>query len=153
MNGKQKSGASKKTAKAPSPYKFGLGKDAEKWIDDNVAKSAPELRPVAEGIRRLVRNAVPKSREAVNAWRTAAFDYHCPLCLMMIGKRHVSICFPRGTCLKDSAGLLEGTGKNLRHVKLKSAAGLNIAGLRELLQESAELNRQSPLGASMRPKK
>jgi hypothetical protein len=151
MNAKQKSGASKKTAKAHSPYKFGPGKDAEKWIDDYVAQSAVELRPVADAIRRLVRKAVPNSQEAVNSWRIAAFDYHGPICLMMIGKRHVSICFPRGTWLKDSAGLLEGTGKNLRHVKLKSTAGLNIAGLRELLEESAGLNRQSPLGASMRP--
>lgn len=153
MPAKLKSSAPGKSAKARSPYKIGPGKEAEKWFDDYVAQSAPELRPIAAAIRRLVRRAVPKSQEAVNPWRIPTFDFHGPLCFMMIGKRHITFGFPRGSWLKDSAGLLEGTGKNLRHVKLKSTAGLNIAGLRELLQESAGLNRESPLGASMRPKK
>lgn len=153
MTAKEKSGVSTKSAKAPSPYKIGPGKDAEKWLDDYVAQSSPELRPIAEAIRGLVRKAVPKSHEVVNSWRIPAFDFHGPLCLMMIGNHHVTICFPRGSWLKDSGGLLEGTGKNLRHVKVKSAADLDITGLRELLQESAALNRESPLGAAMRPKK
>ncbi|HKS82017.1 MAG TPA: DUF1801 domain-containing protein [Candidatus Acidoferrales bacterium] len=153
MPAKQKSSASSGSAKTPSPYKFGPGKEAEKWIDDYVAQSAAELRPLADFIRRLVRRAVPKSQEAVNPWRIPTFDFHGPLCFMMIGKRHITFGFPRGSWLKDSAGLLEGTGKNLRHVKVKAAADINERGLRELVQESAGLNRESPLGASMRPKK
>lgn len=153
MPSNKKSSAPGKSAKAPSPYRIGPGKDAEKWFDDYLAQSTPELRPIAEAIRRLVRKAVPKSQEAVNPWRMPAFDFHGPLCLMMIAKHHVSLCFPRGTWLKDSARLLEGTGKNLRHVKVKTAADFDERGLRELLQESAGLNRRSPLGASMRPKK
>lgn len=145
--------AAKDSAKAPSPYKIGPGKDAEKWIDDYIAGCAPELRPAAKALRQLVRKAVPKSQEAVNPWRIPTFDFHGPLCFMMIGKYHITFGFPRGSWLKDSAGLLEGTGKNLRHVKIKDASQINAAGIRELLQESAGLNRESPLTVSMRPKK
>jgi hypothetical protein len=153
MPAKSKGVGTQKPAKAPSPYKLGPGKNAEKWIDDYVARSAAELRPLAESLRRLVRKAVPKSQEAVNPWRIPTFDFHGPLCFMMIGKYHITFGFPRGAWLKDSAGLLEGTGKNLRHVKVKDASQINAAGLRELLQESAGLNRESPLTVSMRPKK
>jgi hypothetical protein len=153
MPKKPKPAAAKIPAKTSSPYKIGPGKDAEKWIDDYIAGCAPELHSAAQALRMLVKKAVPKSQEAVNPWRIPTFDFHGPLCFMMIGKSHITFGFPRGSWLKDSGALLEGTGKNLRHVKIKNPAQLKAAGLRELLQESAGLNRESPLGASMRPKK
>jgi hypothetical protein len=153
MPTKHKPSAAKKPSKAPARYKFGPGKDAQQWIDDYIAGCAFELRPIAQSLRSLVREVVPKSQEAVNPWRIPTFDYHGPLCFMMIGKHHITFGFPRGAWLKDSAGLLEGTGKNLRHVKVKSDTHINAAGMRELLQESAALNRDSPLSVAMRPTK
>ena len=38
---------------------------------------------------------------------------------IIVGKNHVTLGFTRGTSLEDSAELLEGKGKNLRHVKVK----------------------------------
>jgi hypothetical protein len=46
---------------------------------------------------------------------------------------HVNLgCF-HGTALADPAGLLEGTGKSLRHVKIRSAVDLARPELLELL--------------------
>jgi hypothetical protein len=72
---------------------------------------------------------------------------------MMVGKHHITFGFARGTWLKNSAGLLDGTGKNLGHVKVKSVSDINSAGLRELLRESAGLKCESPMTASMCPKR
>ena len=150
---KQKPSGARKVLKTPASYKIGPGREAEKWIDDYVARSAPELHSAAHALRRIVKKAVPKSQEAVNPWRIPTFDFHGPLCFLMIGKHHITFGFPRGSWLNDSAGLLEGTGKNLRHVKIKPSSQINEAGLRELLQESAGINRESPLGVAMRPEK
>jgi hypothetical protein len=149
----RKPSGAKKAASAPASYKIGPGKAAEKWIDGYIARSALELQSAAYALRRIVKKAVPKSKEAVNPWRIPTFDFHGPLCFLMIGKHHITFGFPRGSWLKDSAGLLEGTGKNLRHVKIKPSSQINQAGLRELLRESAGINRESPLGVAMRPKK
>jgi len=74
------------------------------------------------------------------------------MCLMMVGKSHVTFGFTRGASLKDSTGLLEGTGKNLRHVKLNEVEQLRDANLRQLLIEAAALNEATPLTGSMRVK-
>jgi hypothetical protein len=62
----------------------------------------------------------------------------------MVATKHITFGFPRATSLDDPNGLLEGTGKNLRHVKLRKAEDLRREGLRELIENAVRLNRESP---------
>ncbi len=128
------------------------GAEAVKLINAYVAKSSAELRAVADGLRQLVKKTVPGSKEAVNAWGLPTFEYNGPMCYVMMGKKHLTLGFVRGTSLPDDAELLEGTGKNLRHVKLKEVEQLRDANLRQLLLEAAELNEAVPMADSMRTK-
>lgn len=47
---------------------------------------------------------------------------------------HVNVGFFRGTELTDPAGLLEGTGKFMRHVKLRPGHDFNAAALTKLIE-------------------
>jgi hypothetical protein len=49
----------------------------------------------------------------------------------------VTCGFHFGTSLNDPEGLLEGSGKNLRHVKLRSVEDLERKGFRELVVVAA----------------
>jgi hypothetical protein len=49
-------------------------------------------------------------------------------------KAHVNIGFFRGVELPDPERLLEGTGKLMRHVKLKPGKGIDEAALTRLIQ-------------------
>jgi hypothetical protein len=46
---------------------------------------------------------------------------------------HVNVGFFQGAMLDDPAGLLEGTGKRMRHVKLRFAQHVDAVALRELI--------------------
>ncbi len=46
---------------------------------------------------------------------------------------HVNVGFFYGALLKDPAGLLEGSGKRMRHVKLQADRELNAEGLSDLI--------------------
>ena len=46
---------------------------------------------------------------------------------------HVNVGFFHGAALDDPAGLLEGTGKRMRHVKLRWAQPVDEAALSELI--------------------
>jgi hypothetical protein len=46
---------------------------------------------------------------------------------------HVNVGFFHGAVLDDPAGLLEGTGKRMRHVKLRRAQQVNAVALGELI--------------------
>jgi hypothetical protein len=143
----------KKRKRSSKASKSAFGKDAVRLIDSYVQRKNAKLKPVADGLRQLVKKTLPGSREAINPWGVPAFDLHGPVCVMMVGKHHITLGFTRGTSLPDGTGLLEGTGKNLRHVKLKEVEQLRDANLRQLLLEAAALNEKSPLTESMRPRK
>jgi hypothetical protein len=48
-------------------------------------------------------------------------------------KAHASVGFFRGAMLADPAGLLEGEGKRMRHVKLRPGKEFDADALRELI--------------------
>lgn len=56
----------------------------------------------------------------------------------MVGKRHVTFGLDHGTLLKDSEHLLGGTGKSIRHVKLRHLGDLKRKGVQELVDEARQ---------------
>jgi hypothetical protein len=47
---------------------------------------------------------------------------------------HVNVGFFQGAALPDQARLLEGSGKRMRHVKLKPGTAMNEAALHQLIE-------------------
>jgi len=58
-------------------------------------------------------------------------------------KRHVNLGFMRGATLDDPEGLLEGSGKALRHVKIRAEGDAEGPALRALLA-AAVAEREGP---------
>jgi len=56
-----------------------------------------------------------------------------PFAYVNVFRAHVNVGFFHGATLDDPARLLEGAGKRMRHVKLRSAQPVNAAALRELI--------------------
>lgn len=59
-----------------------------------------------------------------------------PFAYVNVFKSHVNVGFFLGADLKDPAHLLEGTGKRMRHVKLKPGAPLDSKALGALIQDA-----------------
>jgi|SRR5580658_1184534 hypothetical protein len=66
------------------------------------------------------------------------------VCGVFLYQRHIVIEFERGSTLPDPTGLLEGTGKNLRHVTLRSTSDARNPALQTLLAAAVELDRVTP---------
>ena len=94
-----------------------LGLLARKWFDRIRACGFDVLEMVHDGL-------------AVACVKDVPFAY------VGVFKQHVNVGFFLGTELKDPAQLLEGTGKRMRHVKLKPGATLDTKALGTLIQES-----------------
>jgi hypothetical protein len=104
-----------------------------------------ELGKVVRALRSFVKGIVPGAKETVNSWGIPTFEKKAPFCFYMVGKNHVTFGFHFGTSLPDPEGLLEGTGKNIRHVKLPNVEGLEQKGLRELVRAATRLKGKAPV--------
>ncbi len=70
------------------------------------------------------------------------------VCLVVIYRDHVNLMFPRGVDLKDPRALLEGAGKAMRHVKMRSTADIGRPGVRQLITQA---KKRPDLGKPDRP--
>jgi hypothetical protein len=124
------------------------GKEGKLWIDSYV-KKAGELAGVAKTVRALVKKTAAGCEEYVSPWKTPAFDSNGPLCVFVLGKEHLSLAFLRGAKVPDPEKMLEGKGKGVRHVKLRSVADVKRPGVKRLILEAASLNKKDPPSGKM----
>ena len=124
------------------------GKPAKVWIDAYV-KKAGKLEGVSKAIRGLLKRTVKGGEEYVSPWKIPAFDSNGPLCCFVAGKNHMTFAFFRGAVLPDPEKLLEGTGKGVRHVKLRTVADVKKPGVKKLIAEAVKLNKKDPPSGMM----
>ena len=92
-----------------------LGVHAHRWFE--------VMRACGEDVRELLHDGHPTACVA-----DAAFGY------VNAFKAHVNVGFFRGAEIADPEGLLEGTGKFMRHVKLRPERPVNAMALRKLIE-------------------
>jgi hypothetical protein len=61
------------------------------------------------------------------------------ICGIALQKSYVNLMLARGTELPDPDGLLEGTGKKARHVKIRTTDDADRPAVRALVEEAARL--------------
>jgi hypothetical protein len=126
--------------------------NASAAIDLYVARENPAFVHVVDALRELVKKTIPKATEAMNPWGVPVFEWNGPLCYLRVGKKHVTFGFPRGSAMKDPGKLLEGEGRNLRHVKIGAVAQARDPNLKSLLLQAKTLNDETPVSKSLRPR-
>ena len=126
--------------------------NASQWIDAYLQGKPDELGEMAHRLRSLVKELIKGSSESVNSWKIPTFECNGPMCFFMVGKKYVTFGFLRGTSLPDPAKLLEGEGKSLRHVKVRTMQDLRNPALKKLILAAAKLNQKQPM-EGMKPKK
>lgn len=57
-------------------------------------------------------------------------------CYLQSTKRHAALGFHQGTSLSDPDNLLEGTGKDMRHIKFKDGTDFSRASVKALLKQA-----------------
>jgi hypothetical protein len=94
---------------------------------------------VAETVRDLARAIAPELK-VERRWGHPWYVGNDLVFLVGAFAHHTSVEFWRGTRLTDPHHLLEGTGKNLRHVKLRSVEAATSPEFVALLREAIRLD-------------
>jgi hypothetical protein len=113
----------------------------DNWLTDGPI----ELRSIAQKWFVRMRQCGNDVRELIHDGCPVACVQDAPFGYVNSFKSHVNVGFFHGAVLEDPAGLLEGSGKRMRHVKLQPALELNTAALRDLI-DAAYLDIRARLG-------
>jgi len=94
--------------------------NTDQKVIEYIEQYPPEFREVMFCLRDYIHQVVPDCTEAVK-WSAATFSYgKKPVCYIAGFKNHVSFAFHNGLMLRDSEGLLSGTGKYLRFIRYRT---------------------------------
>lgn len=98
-------------------------------------------RTLATKIRSIVLSVDKKITEGIK-WGNLTFIYKCNMA--SIGNYdtvdYLNFFFFKATKLRDPKGLLEGTGKGMRHVKIKSKKNIDELQIRPWIRQAMKLN-------------
>jgi hypothetical protein len=114
-------------------------------VDIWLTESPVELRSIAQKWFERMRQCGDDVRELMHDGCPVACVQDAPFGYVNSFKSHVNVGFFYGAVLEDPAGLLEGSGKRMRHVKLKPGSELDSAALRDLI-DAAYLDIRARLG-------
>jgi hypothetical protein len=132
-----------------------LPKAAQGTFEELLADVDPDLARIARRLRAIIRGVDKGTVETVRLGDHAAtygvgprkmtdgYAYIMPM------RGYVNLGFYQGAVLADPRGLLEGTGKGLRHVKVRSLAEADRPAVRTLVI-AALARRRTDGGASSR---
>ena len=110
------------------------GAKANEWFES----LADEIAPLAAELRALILATVPDTTEVIK-WGTPVYEKEgVSICSLRAASEHVALQFGAiGTTLDDPDKLLEGTGKKMRHVKVRTSSDIKKGLFTGWIKEAA----------------
>lgn len=128
-------------------------------VEEFLSSLPSEVREMAAALRERVRELLPEAVERRHGgWKIIGYSWDgsmkSSICAIAPHSEHVNLQFFNGVDLEDRAGILEGTGKRARHVKVRAVSEVGSPELGRLVEQAAHLARsETPRsgGESRRP--
>lgn len=108
-------------------------------VAEYISKVDPTQRRVIEALRRIILDEAPAASEGLK-WGQPCYFKNGNICYIATDVGHVKLGFFRGGDLRDPEGLLEGTGKKMRHIKVRGLGDIRGEAFASLVREAADLD-------------
>ena len=110
----------------------------DEFVNSNVL---PEFQPVVAAIRSLMKEAVPDAREMMS-YGLPMYIQRLTLAWISPNKQGITFGFMRGAAFDDKYGLLRGSAKHARHVKMKNLDQVNKPALKYYVKQALKFDKQ-----------
>ena len=110
-----------------------------KNVDSWISEQDPALRQIAESLRGIILGADPELRESIK-WGNPVYERRGRICYLSATERYVSLGFFSGASLADPERRIEGTGKKMRHVKVRALEDIDTEQFASWLSQAVALD-------------
>ena len=105
-------------------------------FDEYLIDQSRSNQAIIRGLRRLVKRAEPGLSESVKWGNGCWIGHDGPVAYVYSALGYVQFGFFFGSSLNDPKGLLEGSGKYVRHTKVRGPSGIDERALAALLRQA-----------------
>ena len=110
-----------------------------KSVNEYLRRLDPQEKAIVVQLRELINVTAPEAEETI-AWGQPWWKLNGWLCTVYTAGGHINFGLSRGAEMDDPGGLLEGTGKGMRHVKIHVMADIKKAAFKALIRQAVEQN-------------
>ena len=114
-------------------YFYNMNPEVTQYINN----APPAQKEIMEAIRTLLHNTIPQATEEFK-WSRPVFRTHKDFAYLKTAKAYVTLGFFQFQKLEDASNRLEGTGKDMRHIKLKTVKDIDHALLQNWFTIAAQ---------------
>ncbi|WP_067725593.1 DUF1801 domain-containing protein [Oceanobacillus damuensis] len=90
-------------------------------VDQYILNLPTDIQSLTEKLREIIFHSSPEIKEEFK-WSMPNYSYNGLVCYLQASKNHVNLGFHKGNELmeQDTDNLLQGTGKTMRHIRVKN---------------------------------
>ena len=113
-------------------------------FEDVISRASSEIKEIAHAVRALLIEImpgiteVPWGNQKIAGYGVGPKKMSEHFCYIAPQKNYVNLGFMYGADLPDPEGLLDGSGKLLRHIKIRSLEDLQRPALIKLIEEAGD---------------
>ena len=104
-----------------------------------IHQHSQEQGRIMHQLRQLILESAPHIEESLK-WKIPFYSYQGLLCYLNPQADGVCLGFCKGALLSNNEGLLQGSGKEVRLLHIRSPHQIPVPQIRQLLQEALLLN-------------
>nr|WP_304219804.1 DUF1801 domain-containing protein [Fredinandcohnia onubensis] len=110
-------------------------------VDQYISELPENIQNITTALRKIILDASPTLVEEYK-WSMPNYTYYGLVCYLQASKKHVNLGFHRGVELqeKDTKQLLQGSGKGMRHIRIKKMEEIQPDVFTEFIKAAMELN-------------
>lgn len=106
-------------------------------LEDFLDKSPDAQKPLIRQLHNLITEALPSCQSSIK-WGNLTYHDNQNICALVTHKHHINLQLWNGANLEDPQNILEGTGKRMRHIKIRNWDKLNYKYVIKLLKQAAD---------------
>ena len=122
--------------------------DTHGTFEEAISGTSSKVEEIARKLRDLIIEVypdvveVPWPKQRIIGYGVGPKKMSEHFCYIAVQRDYANLGFYYGADLPDPTGILEGTGKKLRHVKVRTSERVDQQDLHDLLQASLEERKQ-----------
>lgn len=104
-------------------------------VEAYLQKQPADKQPLLHFLRNLIRVSAPELIESLK-WGYPSYGDKTNVIYLAAQKNHINFGFYQGGSLIDPDKLLEGTGAQMRHIKIREEADIKLETFKKLIREA-----------------
>ena len=110
---------------------------AESNLNEYLEKTPTTQHDLVRALDEIITSAEPALTSSLK-WGNLTYSGSSNVCAIVAHTHHVNLQFFQGTHLTDHQGLLIGTGKEMRHIKISSEKDVDAESIKVLVKDAAK---------------